>query len=62
MPGTQVIIIRRGSIYQPPSSIDQPEPGGVPAPQHPPEANPNAPATQPVRGLPANTRTPASPA
>ncbi len=62
VPGTQVIIIRRGSIYQPSSSIDQLEPGGVPAPHRAPEANPNAPATQPVRDLPANTRTPASPA
>lgn len=62
VPGTQVIIVRRGSIYQPSSSIVEPEPGGVPESTHAPAANPNAPATQPVRDLPANTRTPASPA
>lgn len=62
LPGTQVIIIRRGSIYSPSSSVTQAEPGGVPEPRRAPAANPNSPATQPVRDLPANTRTPASPA
>ncbi len=60
---TQVIIVRRGSIYAPPPIVEFVEPGGVPAPSHQrPRHEAPPPATQPVHGEPAAHEPPALPA
>jgi len=58
---SQIIVVRRGSLYAPPPSIELTEPGGVPAP-HPAAHAPDGPTTIPVHASPHDNENPASPA